>query len=512
MLHPGRRLALGRYIVTELLGSGGMAEVYAAEHSVLRKPVAIKLLRHEYAELPEFRERFLREGLAASRIRHPHIVDVTDACSDEELVFLVMELLEGHTLGYAIGNAGYLPLQRAVDLMLPVISALGAAHRHGIIHRDLKPENIFLAKDGRGQTVPKVLDFGVSKLAKADDRRLTAASAVLGTPHYMSPEQARGELEVDGASDQYSLAIVLFEAVTGQLPYEADTALKLIHLVSTETVPLPSSVDPALADLDGVIERATRREAGERYPSMEAFGAALLPFASPRARAEWTPAFTSGGRYSSRPPGAMPPPDSHVRRVSESKPTMPRVTPTRELVGAPASVAASIAEGALRPTPAPRIALDASVRAQVAAESTEPPPAAAQRRSPLLLAILVLVLAIGAGGAFVAYRWGGLGSSDERLASPAVEPPIATTSLAPSAPEPIAPPSVEPAIAPPVEPGTAAEPSVVPSAELAEDVEPTEPRPHRPAAARPPRTRPPAATPPTPPTHRDDDDELRTTR
>jgi serine/threonine-protein kinase len=204
-LKPG--FALGRYEIIRRLGRGGMGSVYEAEHVDLRKRVAIKTLKAEYTQNPQILARFLREGVAASRIRHPHVVDVSDVGNEGELAWLVMELLEGEDLGTLLDRERVLAPERAADLLVPVLSAIVAVHEAGIIHRDLKPANIFLAKTRHGAVVPKVLDFGISKMTGviedggSNPFSLTATEALLGTPYFMSPEQVLGARNATRQSD-----------------------------------------------------------------------------------------------------------------------------------------------------------------------------------------------------------------------------------------------------------------------------------------------------------------------
>src|SRR5262245_9826292 len=177
--------AFGRYQIVRLIGEGGMGAVYEAVHPALKKRFAIKTLLAAMAQSPGVRARFLREGEAASRINHPNVVDVVDVGVEEGTPYLVMELLEGETLGALIARSGQVGVAEAVDILLPVMSAVAAGHGQGVIHRDLKPQNVFLARKAWGDPTPKVLDFGVSKLTDDDDSLMrTGSTVVLGTLAY----------------------------------------------------------------------------------------------------------------------------------------------------------------------------------------------------------------------------------------------------------------------------------------------------------------------------------------
>jgi eukaryotic-like serine/threonine-protein kinase len=293
LLEDGDRF--GKYEIVRWIARGGMSEVYEAIHTGLKKPVALKVLRGEMAENAEARERFVAEGSNAALVRHPNVVDVSDVGIIDELPYLVMELLEGESLGTVYARAGRLPVSDVVDLLLPVAAAVGLAHEHGVIHRDLKPDNVFLQYEGR-RVIPKVLDFGASRVLH--DRRITMNVSVLGTPHYMSPEQARGEKATDARTDQYALGVMLYEGITGRLPRESNDPLELLHQVAYGPFRPPSELGELPEGLEAVIMRAMAREPSQRYATMRDFALALVPFASDVAREYWSVelAFPSTGK------------------------------------------------------------------------------------------------------------------------------------------------------------------------------------------------------------------------
>ncbi len=283
----------GRYIVVRHIGSGGMGDVYEARHVDLDKRVALKTLRIAHGLNEEIVRRFQREGRAASRIRHPNVVDVSDVGVADGVPFLVMEYLEGVDLGARIASLRSAPVEQTVDIMLPVVAALAAAHDEQIVHRDMKPENIFLARTRDGHEVPKVLDFGISKVVEPPGTlALTNTGAILGTPYYMSPEQAQKSNSVDARSDQYSVGVILYECATGKRPFEGETLFELIHALVIGDLAPPRQLRPDLPEgFDAVIVRAMARVPADRFPSMRALGAALLPFARPSLRTSFDRAF-----------------------------------------------------------------------------------------------------------------------------------------------------------------------------------------------------------------------------
>jgi serine/threonine protein kinase len=282
-----------RYEIVRTIGEGGMGTVYEAFHPVLKKRFAIKTLLASIAQVPDARARFLREAEIAARINHPNIVRVTDVGTDGEIPYLVMEYLEGQTLGGLLAARGRLEIIEAMDIMLPVISALAAGHAQGIVHRDLKPENIFLTQGPWGEVSPKVLDFGVSKLmGDAGAAVLTGTMTVLGTAAYMSPEQARGAREVDHRSDQYALGLILYELLTGARGHPGENPFEVLHHIATCAIVPPVEYRPDCPPgLEAIVMRMLAPVPEDRFPSLFAVGAALLAFASEKCRHTMADAF-----------------------------------------------------------------------------------------------------------------------------------------------------------------------------------------------------------------------------
>ncbi len=234
----GRTLA-SRYKILRRVGAGGMGQVYRARHVILRHDVALKLLSPELTRDPVMRERFVREAQATNLLRHPNIVDIWDVAEEGNRVFLVMEFLEGQSLADLM-RAGPLDVRHAIDIAIPVCHALARAHALGVVHRDVKPENIFLARDAAGDLRVKVLDFGIVHIR--GEARLTMPGEVFGTPEYLASELARGEA-CSPSSDLYALGVLLFEMVTGTLPFEGGVN----HLISQHAYSAPPTVRSRLA-------------------------------------------------------------------------------------------------------------------------------------------------------------------------------------------------------------------------------------------------------------------------
>ncbi|HJV05434.1 MAG TPA: protein kinase, partial [Actinomycetota bacterium] len=264
------RVLSDRYEVRSTLGRGGMAQVYRATDRVLGRTVAVKVLSRRFSEDRRFVARFRREAQASAGLNHPHVVSVFDTGSHDGVHYIVMEYVEGETLGAILAREGPLPLDRAARIAADVAEALESAHRQGLVHRDVKPGNVMIDRQGR----VKVVDFGIARAA-ADDT-LTQTGTVLGTASYLSPEQARGD-RVDARSDVYSLGCVLYEMVTGRTPFAADSSVAMAFRHVNEEPRPPSELRPEVpAELDAVVMRALEKEPDHRFRSAAEMRGALL--------------------------------------------------------------------------------------------------------------------------------------------------------------------------------------------------------------------------------------------
>jgi tRNA A-37 threonylcarbamoyl transferase component Bud32 len=276
------RLLSERYRVLRKLGEGGMAAVYLAEHVVIQKKVALKVLAPELARREELAARFLQEARAASRIGQENVIDISDYGRADGLAFFVMEYLEGHDLGAVLRATGAIGWPRARGIVVQICRALRAAHALGIIHRDLKPENVFLLeREGRADFV-KLLDFGIAKvpgdLGGGDGPRLTRTGMIFGTPEYMAPEQAEGK-PTDHRADLYAVGCVLYHCLTGSAPFFADTFMAMLTKHLVEIAPPPSVRRPDLnipPAVDALVARALEKDREHRFASAEVFMAAVL--------------------------------------------------------------------------------------------------------------------------------------------------------------------------------------------------------------------------------------------
>jgi len=266
-----------RYQIVRRIGEGGMGAVYEAKHTVIGKRVAVKVLLEKFLAKSDFVARLLQEARLASSIGHEHIVDVTDfGTTTDGRSFVVMEFLDGESLAELAMREAPLPIERSVGIARQVASALGAAHAKGIFHRDVKPENIYLVRRGDADFV-KVVDFGISKAVKpggdegGEGYRLTHTGLLLGTPLYMSPEQARGEEDLDHRVDIWALGVLLYECLTGEVPFRANNYLGIISQVLTHEPTPPSKLRPELGisgAVEAVVMRAMAKDRTRRYATM----------------------------------------------------------------------------------------------------------------------------------------------------------------------------------------------------------------------------------------------------
>jgi tRNA A-37 threonylcarbamoyl transferase component Bud32 len=327
---------IGNYRITAKLGEGGMGVVYLAEHPVIGKKVAMKAIHPELSKNSDVVSRFVTEAKAVNQIGHEHIVDIADFgnTSDGEFYF-VMEYLQGESLSDRLRRETRLDAGSALSITAQIADALNASHEQGIIHRDLKPENIFLCNNrGPGRDFVKVLDFGLAKLTLSDQKvsHKTRTGSVMGTPYYMSPEQCEGKIEIDHRADIYSLGVLLFEMLTGKVPFGGDGYGEII--VKHVTMPPPSvrSINEDLPEeVDLILYRALAKDRDQRFQTMAEFEEALLDparyassapvvgipedlsgvarAAAPMARAEMDARSKIGygsGLEVDRPPGGIP--------------------------------------------------------------------------------------------------------------------------------------------------------------------------------------------------------------
>ncbi|MFJ9834996.1 protein kinase [Streptomyces sp. NPDC101169] len=271
--YAGRALAGGRYQLRDLLGQGGMASVHLAYDTVLDRQVAIKTLHSELGREQAFRERFRREAQSVAKLTHTNIVSVFDTGEDAldgaTMPYIVMEYVEGRPLGSVleedVRQAGAMPADKALKITADVLAALEISHEMGLVHRDIKPGNVMMTKRG----VVKVMDFGIARAMQSGVTSMTQTGMVVGTPQYLSPEQALGR-GVDARSDLYSVGIMLFQLVTGRLPFDADSPLAIAYAHVQETPVAASSINRALPPaVDALIARALKKNPNERFPTAE---------------------------------------------------------------------------------------------------------------------------------------------------------------------------------------------------------------------------------------------------
>lgn len=379
-------LLMGRYRILRQLGEGGMGAVYEGRHELIGKRLAIKCLHAQYIANEEVVRRFHREASAATAVGNEHIIEVFDVGTfDDGSPFMVMEFLEGTELGQTLDELGALPYARLAHIMLQVCEALHAAHGQGIVHRDLKPENIFLVQRGHDSDFVKVLDFGISKVRDATealDGGLTKTGMALGTPYYMPPEQAQGIRDVDARADVYAAGVILFQAVTGRMPFEAQSYPALMVKIMTEPTPAMSLFRHDVPDaLEAVVQRAMAKDREQRFQSMAELATALEPYVDQAQAPAMLRSLSPRGEADTSP-------------FAWSQP-IPRASGTPGFSHSDA-VNPLAATGSLPPTEQGRSPDDRDTRTPPPTTSESPPPS--RRRSPWPALAAALALLVAAGG------------------------------------------------------------------------------------------------------------------
>jgi serine/threonine-protein kinase len=382
---PGHVIA-NKYRLVRQLGKGGMGSVWAADHLALSSQVAIKIIDPAIARNEEALTRFLREAQAAAALRSPHVVQTFDYGVHDGVPFIAMELLEGESLAQRLEKVGSISLEETAHILTQVGRAIARAHDAGIVHRDLKPDNIFLVRND-DEEIAKVLDFGIAKATGGalGNSSQTRTGAILGTPYYMSPEQAEGNRSVDQRTDLWSLAIIAFECATGKRPFESEALGDLILQICVRPIKMPSSVAPVPPAFDSWYAVATQRDPAQRFQSARELTVALRAAAGLKA---------DMGRGRTMPSSAEIP----IAAVSAQGRTMPGSAEIPiAAVSAPTPQPAYMAQTPQRPLQA----TTGGAGALVNDEHAKPP---AQASKPLLIGSTLAALALAGTVAFFVFR------------------------------------------------------------------------------------------------------------
>jgi serine/threonine protein kinase len=374
----------GKYRVDRILGVGGMGVVVAATHLQLDQKVALKFMLPDALRLPALLERFAREARAAVRLKSDHVARVLDVGTlDSGSPYMVMEYLEGSDLGSILESRGALPVDVAVDYLLQACDAVAEAHAVGIVHRDLKPRNLFVTHRNDGRPLVKVLDFGIAKQmgVAGADLSLTRTTEVIGSPNYMSPEQLRASRAADERSDIWALGVILYELLTGVLPFNAESVTQLIAMVLSER---PTPIRAVRADVpDGlgrVIERCLEKDPAARFASIADLAAALERFAPSDSRelAIRIARITAGSRLFAQPSASASSPlqvqgpttANWSTRTALARPSRAKIVTFVAIASVAAGVAVVVAVGALRSSTTRAVASGATATATTTTTAT----------------------------------------------------------------------------------------------------------------------------------------------
>ena len=433
----------GKYVLETLIGQGGMGAVFKARHMELDDHFAIKVMFADAGNV-EAATRFKNEGKAARRIKNPHVMQVYDVGQEFNYLYMVLELLEGEDLAQVLDNRAEkrIPYAEVARYVSEALEGVAQAHQMGIVHRDLKPSNLYLAKEQDGSSKVKVLDFGISKASNANalnqsPSALTSTKAMLGSPLYMSPEQLRSSKNVDARADIWAIGIILYELITGTLPFMGDNLGELFAAILEMDAPSCNArgmlVPP---EFDQIVMRCLKRRPEDRFQSARELLAAIRPFAidgagtSPYAMSNYAPsgtahlgAITPSGSGSGRPPGMASTPNNFSSTPGLGGPPRPP-TPGAITGGgsAPRQIGGTVALGAV--TPQQQMA---GIGGSTSSSWQAPTPVVPKANGPVIVGVLVGFLALAGIGAFAAFSHF---RKDPTTANP---PPSATVSAEPTA-------------------------------------------------------------------------------
>jgi serine/threonine-protein kinase len=464
---PGALLD-GKYELVRLLGEGGMGAVWVVKHRALGQHLALKLMRHDRnGALPGAAERMLQEARAATSLAHPAIVQVFDfGFTRQGHPYIAMELLHGESLGKVLDARGRIAPTRAVQLLLPIADALAAAHDRGVVHRDVKPDNVFLSHLADGRLQPKVLDFGIAKLGPELGPKLTLEGTVLGSPAYMSPEQARGEQDIDRRTDVWALSVVLYELLTGELPFNGESYNARLWAILGET---PRSLcDHGLdePELWAILQCGLAKNRNERFADMRELGRTMAAWLSARGvKTDITKAPLETWLNHSRPQTSLFPSLSPSSAPSAPSPppleVVPVAMPTRSAGESGALLTIESVEAGV-------LALRARVRKERAETTVSRSP-----RTPLLARRF----------------WWLAGAAAATFVVAAIASTVGSREVATAEPRPVVPTVVSPAAPPPAPSAVPSEPAAVSPKPLARAPASYEPEPKVRPAPRPARVR-----------------------